>query len=278
MYKRKYDSYTVDVIDKDTGNTLNMTLLKYNQNIIDKTNYKQMLELYKKIKNRYKNKNVIINFCGISELNKFILYSKTIDTNLKIQDRNKEVEENKNNINNLYDLSNDLNNIINRINKRIDYCNNMRGATDKQVDVIEHQIENLVNKNVIDLTNSEKNERLQMLQKLKLALNERRNIKNEVLLAHSISDNYIKTLNKINTNMIKQTQKANMRNIKIHNVLQDNKIDVPSNLMIKKSYSNFKERIRIMQEVQQKCQKVVHDEQNHIIYGYTKVGNKKKIV
>ncbi len=80
-YKRKYESYSIKIT------YLNGDTEDINYKGINTSSYKDMLKLYKDVKEEYKNESVTINFVGKTENGELrILFQKEIinkDTELK---------------------------------------------------------------------------------------------------------------------------------------------------------------------------------------------------
>lgn len=123
---------------------------------MDKSNYRQMLEVYRAIKEQYKNDNVTIDFYGVDDKSTMkILYEKKLG---KSDNTDIEVETSEN----VIDLCKQLNDICKKFNNKQEQINNQRAIFDKHQDLLLHKLENLKRKNIYELNDQEKENILQI--------------------------------------------------------------------------------------------------------------------
>ena len=260
---RKYVNYKIEVTylngDKEVINNKEM----------DKSSYKEMLELYRETKEHYESENmcVKIDFIGVSEDRELnILWTKEIINReeFNVVERAKEVKQS------------DVLNIIKNIKDNLDILKEKSkflaenlGTQDKKRDLLNHKIENC------DSDNPEV--KLEIFNELQLVLNERRKVKNDlkyikILKSNIKSENIrMETIYNIIDEFIDRTEY--MEN-KTYDFSDEN---IEDKLCKTYKYKNFKEKINMMKQLEQskKYDKITIDESKMEIYAYTKCKKQK---
>lgn len=184
MYKRKYQNYRI-IVSKENGQKEITDMKKYD---VDTDSYKDMLNAYNEVKEEYKNQNVVIEFCGLSD-------NGQLDVMWSTEGFKKEPIENVENRKNksTEEIVKDLEDIINILYKRADKTD-LTDVYNKERDYLYHLFES--NKKKKDLTNEEK---IRVYNEMERVAVERRNEKdskkiNTVLNSHKSSMNNIKLM------------------------------------------------------------------------------------
>jgi hypothetical protein len=248
------------VINNINNSVESISLL--NKEEVDKSNYKQMLDVYRIIKEQYKNDNVTIDFYGVDDKSTMkILYEKELGKN---NNTDIKVETSEN----VIDLCKQLNDICEKFNNKQEQITNQRAIFDKHQDLLLHKLENLKKKNIYELNDQEKENILQIAINIQDIRLQRRETKDEQRVLQSMKDKkFINKLNQLNKQM---------------NVFCSNKFDQLNQVKqhcrqgkINKSmeykeipYKDFKERINIMKQMQQRFEQVRYDENKKIVFCY----------
>lgn len=254
--ERKYQYYDIKVTNNINNSIESISLL--NKEDVDKSNYRQMLDIYRNIKEQYKNDNVTIDFYGIDDNSTMkILYEKKFNTD-DIGD-----------IETSIDLCNQLNELCDKINKRGKQLSNIQAICDKKEDRLLHKLENLERKNMYELTEDEKNNIIQLALDIQSIRIKRRDVKNEQRIHggfkhKNLINNLLEINNKIHISCIARNDYINRIKqkckTKLNNVRSMECREVP--------YKNFKERINIMKDMQKKFDQVRYDEDKKIVFCY----------
>ena len=259
---RKYEYYDIKVTNIENSSIEKISIL--NDEKVDKANYKQMLEVYRGIKEDYKNQNVIIDFYGVSNDSTMnILYEKRFD-----------IISNSNELNaddNMISLCEQLNYVCDKINNKQKQISNQKAIYDKRQDILLHQLENLQRKNLYELNEQEKENMLKIAIDIQDIRNQRREVKNESSVFDSLrSRGLITKINNLNNQIHKicfsKIEQLNdtMKKCKQGNEKKLNKYEeIP--------YKDFKDRIRIMKEMQNKFDAVRYDESKKVVFCYDKL-------
>lgn len=246
MDKRKYQYYVIQV-KYHNGDVEELNTAKAKEDI-NNSSYKEMLKVYNEVKELYKDKECDILFCGVGQ-----------DGNLGILFTKECKKAKEKNVDYILDTLLELNKIF---EKRFKFIGNQRGLLDKQLDALEHKIENK-GKNI------NIKEKEQIFDELWDIRDLRRNRKIE-----GVSMSELK--NSIFTDVLLK----NLKNIKkARNTLCEKKEKIrngeiiPKNLEVHEfQYKDFKDRIRLMQEIQKQFNKITYDDTKKKIYAYNKCG------
>lgn len=247
--KRKYTSYKV-TITKTNGFTEDI-----NMKGINNTSYKDMLEVYTSIKEKYANRSCIIEFVGVNEKDEEmkVIFSKSIN-----------IENNEDKIEiKAKDMAKEINTLINNTKQLIKdnrkQNSKLLGGTNKKLDMNLHIMQSNKVNNVSE-TNEAKLNRYDEISSLRV---DRMNYKNE------ISDlDRLKYL----IEGIEEFQNE----LKIFINSKNKKIDFSDEALeeyyiIKETtYKNDKQRIKLTSEWKSKYKKVVVDESKKKIIAYNK--------
>ena len=255
--ERKYQYYDIKVINNLDGSTENINLL--NEDKVDKSNYKKMLEVYREIKEQYKDENVTIDFCGVADDSTMnVMYKKELN-----------IYNDKNNIYNLIDRLNDtVNNIIDR-NK---YLLGLEGiyASKEQKEL--HKIEDMKKKNIYEMSQEDIDERLQIFNNIQCNRVDRRYAKEEGNVLKSIKGRgTLTSLININRDIQKSKEIISQKNLNTKIECHANPEKMAERLYKEVPYKDFKDRIKIMKELQKKYSKVVYDKEKKICIGRNNV-------
>jgi hypothetical protein len=264
---KKYQYYTVDVINNENGSKENIEMLNSSEIEDKKTDWNEMLDVYRKIKDQYKDQNVTIEFCGSSDSTGMnVIYTKVFNP---VDDENDKEEESSED---LFSLFGNMNGIINKINRRTVRCNQLLGLYDKNKSIIEHNLEALKQKNIYELSEDEKLNILNIAISLQSTLHGRRDIKLEMALNTGIThSNLMKKVLDVNEEVQSYVNKKSKENKNRTKLFEESKIHNNSNTLIKRKYNNFKERIELIKELQKTCSNVSYIEADKMVVGYNKV-------
>lgn len=254
--ERKYNYYDIKVVSNLDGSTENISML--NEEKVDKSNYKQMLEVYREIKEQYKNENVTIDFMGVAD-----------DSTIKVM-WNKEYNL-CNKKETIFDICDELNEVVQKFKTNKEESQNLLGAYNKKEDIELHKLDNLEKKNEYELTKQERNNLLKIAINLQAIRSDRRCNKNEQQLIGSlININAWSKLFSLNNIIQQKKDKFIKKNNKIKQAYLQNKID--NHKMYKEvCYKDFKDRIQIMQKLQKQFKKVKYDEKRRVCIGYNTI-------
>lgn len=257
--KRKYQYYDIKVTNIEDNSVEKIDIL--NNANVDKTDYNLMLDKYSDIKKRYKNKNVVIDFYGISE-----------NTTMKIIYEKKFIQDN--NTENIYDicdnLSNNILNFVSKFNKLGQINYNLVDAYNKKENLVLHKFDNLPRKNKYELTDKEIDKYLNIAVNIQAIRASRRDIKNQIKLMKLL--NGIRIIPKLKTiNNLVTAKKYSVMHFseKAAKKWNNNEVDLQRKY-IEQPYKTDKERIRLTSNFQHKYQKVTYDENRKVVIGYNK--------
>lgn len=175
MCERKFSMYNVVVEFADGSREV----IKYKE--FDKTSYKDMMSMYKRVKEEYKDKNCNIKFVGVNKSGEMgVLFTKE---NIKEVSKKEDQEEIKVD-ESVVDLLKSLDETILKLLESENKLNGRFGVINKKQDDILHKIENSIN-----ISNEEK---VKVFDKIHNLRKERRNIKNQLKAINKFnSGNYI---------------------------------------------------------------------------------------
>lgn len=258
--ERKYQYYDIKVVNNLNGSTENINLL--NEDKVDKSNYKKMLEVYRGIKEQYKDQDVTIDFMGVTDDSTMnVMYKKEYSIYGK-----KET---------IFDLCNDLDDIIQKFKIVKEQSQDLQGTYDKKQDKELHRLDHLKKKNEYELTDKERNNLLKIAINIQAIRSDRRDNKNEQELICSLTDVGIwGKLFPLNDMMQEKKNKFVSKNNKIKQAYLQNKID-ESKMYKEIPYKDFKDRMQIMKKLGKQFKKVNYDEKRHMCMGYNKIYKNK---
>ncbi|NCI19780.1 hypothetical protein EJM73_09090 [Clostridium botulinum] len=266
-YKRKYQEYliTITYLNGDKEN------LKYKG--INTSNYNDMLNLYRDIKEQYKNESVIIDFIGKSadgELG-ILFQKKIINKDAELKERASKIQKMS-----LEEILENLINSFNILKEKKQFAIKNRDVYTKEIDIKLHIMEDkerngeyvppeekikvydMIAKERVIRRNS-KNDKFK-LDNLRNSLQQFKNINtNESLCINSIIEilqTNIESINKINLD----SKKYNLTYEKAEKL----------KIMKKVKYKNFKERIKLIAELKKEYQKVYYDDSKMEVICYNK--------
>lgn len=235
---RKYENYKL-MITYLNGDTEE---IEYKG--INTSNYKDMLSLYREVREQYKNESVTIDFVGISENGEMkVFFTKKIEVTGSTPDNNPNYE----------DIMKEISRISDMVIKKKNDLKSLLGIQDKKENIFLHNIENLRNLNDIEKIN-----KFNELCEIRL---KRRSIKNEISIYDSIRDRFSlqdTKLNKIFASLDKKV--ANSNN---YDITKDKK-----QMINEFPYKTFKEKIKLTKELSRKYDKVICDNEKMVIVCY----------
>jgi hypothetical protein len=245
--KRKYQYYVIQV-KYHNGDTEELNTAKAKEDI-NKSSYKEMLKVYNEVKELYEDKECDISFCGVGQ-----------DGNLGIM-FTKECKKEKEKVKDFNYIVSLLEKVKKTYEVREDYVKTNYGLLDKKIDIILHKIEH--SNEEYSLENKVKD--FDNIKDLRI---QRRSIKEEQALQDIIRDsNIMNTIKKILVHTEKLNKKIETTKQRIEN--RDEKVE--RNLQVQEfDYKNFKDRMRIMQEIQKQFNKITYDDNKKKIYAYNK--------
>lgn len=259
-YKPKYQSYSIKIT------YLNGDTEDINYKGINTSNYKDMLKLYKDVKEQYKKESVTINFLGKTadgQLN--IMFQKKI---VNKDAENKEYAEKVINTE-VEDIFQQIINNIKILNDKFKNSKNYQGILDKEINIKIHDIQN-VGKNVADSF------KIKIYDEISDLENKRRFIKNNFQTIHSLKQKLQTkglSLEKIQNMFQSKLNSIEKNKNKDYEILTDEKTE-ELKIMKKASYKNFKDRVNKIKELSKDYDKVYYDNSKMEIICY----NKAKIV
>lgn len=260
--ERKFNHYDIKIVNNLNRTTEDISLL--NEEKVDKSNYKQMLEVYREIKEQYKDQDVTIDFCGVAD-----------DSSMKVMwnKQYKPYDERES----IFELCNELNTIVQKFKIIKMDSQDLQGVYDKKEDKELHNLDSLKKKNKYELTEKEKDDLLRIAINLQAIRSDRRYNKYELNLVKSLVD--VKAWTKLfslNDLIQEKKNKFTVKNENNKQLYSGNKID-KSKMYKEIHYKDFKDRIRIMKELKEKdhFEKITYDDRKCICIGYNKIYKNK---
>lgn len=251
---RKYEEYKIKIT------YLNGDTEELNYKGINTSNYKEMLKLYKDIKEQYKEESVVIDFLGITNTGELgILFTKEIKGKDYLDKQELEMTEEE--------ILKDIQRKMTLLYKRKDETINKLNAVNKKQDILLHQIESLPSK-----TNN--NIKIKMLNELQEIRKNRRylkNKKNDLTSLNIIIDNF-KILSNINTltkYILDKKQKSVLQEQQF-NFDKIEKVEKRFNVIKEIKYRNFRERVNLIKQLTPKYDKVYYDDSKMTVTCYNK--------
>ncbi|NFH40747.1 hypothetical protein [Clostridium sporogenes] len=265
-YKRKYQEYliTITYLNGDKEN------IKYKG--INTSSYNDMLNLYRDIKEQYKNESVIIDFIGKSSDGELgiLFQKKIINKDAELKERASKIQKMS-----LEEILENLINGFNMLKEKKQFAIKDRDVYSKETDIKLHIME--VKKRsgkyvspeekieMYDIIAEERVRRRQAKedkQKLDNLRNSFRLFKNVETKESLCIDNII---NLLQTN-IKSINKIDSK--EYEPLIADKAEELK--IMKKVKYKNFKERIRLIAELKKEYQKVYYDDSKMEVICYNK--------
>lgn len=245
MCKRIYKSYKIKVISDDGEKYID-----FNKNI-DTTSYNTVIKYYHMTKYKYQNKDCTVEMVGVYEDGTIgsVIFSKTFS---------KEVVEDKEILKSTDEIVSDIKSLLELLDRKNEYHNSMRSAFDKKQDVLLHKVETLssINPNEVNIVD----EKLKIIDELEKVRVNRRINKNEARKLQYLHS-------KINLQEIinKFAQIKIPIDIKEYEYVSG---DIEEQMMKEIKYSNDKQRINIMKQINGKYKKIVNDETRKVLMCY----------
>lgn len=245
MCKRIYKSYKIKVINDDGEKYID-----FNKNI-DATSYNTIIKYYHMTKYKYQNEDCTVEMIGVYEDETIgsVIFSKTFS---------KEVVEDKEILKSTDEIVSDIKSLLELLDRKNEYHNSMRSAFDKKQDVLLHKVETLssINPNEVNIVD----EKLKIIDELEKVRVNRRINKNEARKLQYLHS-------KINLQEIinKFAQIKIPIDIKEYEYVSG---DIEEQMMKEIKYSNDKQRINIMKQINGKYKKIVNDETRKVLMCY----------
>lgn len=256
-HERKYLYYDIKIINNLDNSIENINI--YNKKKINKSDYKEMLDAYRNIKNRYKDQNVTIDFCGISDDSTItVMWKKELNI--------------YNNRNNIYNLLEQLNLVVKQIINRNEYVFTSQGIYDSKEQKELHKIEDMERKNKYEMSQEDIDKRLEIFNNIQSNRIDRRYIKEEKNVLKAIKGRGMLTsLININRDIQKSKVIINKKNFDTRVKCHTNPEKMAENLYKEIPYENFEDRNKIMKELQRKYKNVIYDKERKICIGRNKI-------
>ncbi|MBN3376346.1 hypothetical protein CF087_21150 [Clostridium botulinum] len=261
-YKRKYQEYliTITYLNGDKEN------LKYKG--INTSNYNDMLNLYRDIKEQYKNESVIIDFIGKSADGQMdIMWQKEIvNKDAKIKEYAEKVVNTE-----IEDIIKDIYNSFKLLNDKRKYSNEQINIYNKKQDILLHKIEHFNN----ELGNEIKISIFDNIQAIRI---QRRKLKEDLENLTNFNGMLCHYKNKVNKRLTtEQTEKILMTALesiqkidnKEYTFLTDEKVE-ELKIMKEVRYKKQTERVKLMQQLKKEFDKIYCDESKMKIVCYNK--------
>lgn len=245
---RKYSNYIIEIIHLNG----NKQIKKCNNTSC----YKSTLSLYKETRENYAGKNVTINFVGISEEERCIIFSK----------KNSRSEDNKKDIKTLID---DITILSSELSNKLREVSDMTSLIDKRKSNIEHLFIESINVDILD-----DNKKIDVFNQLREITLERRDYKilNQI---KSAIINEVKDIIKLSDFISKEYDRIIQTHTNIsESLITDENSHLKDTHVVKEyAYKNFKERMNLMNQLKPKYDKIVHDDVNKKLLCYNKCKN-----
>lgn len=251
---KKYQEFKIKIT------YLNGDSEEINYNKQDKSKYRDMLELYKQTKEKFKDECVIIDFLGVEgdgELG--ILFQKKITNDKEFKEKKEADAVSQMSVEDIFAK---MELMVNILDSKVKKSNEQLAISNKKQDVLLHKIEHF---NDIQVSDSEKLNVVNLLQDIRI---QRRDLKNEVKVISKFNEN--DSLRIIKDSLMKA--RISEENIQAHEEtlgVLTNEI-IAEKMMKEVSYRSFKERIRLMKQLQTKYNKVYFDDSTMVITCYNK--------
>lgn len=264
MLNKKY--YQIQIVNNQTGEIIQDKNIN-NSNMTDYT--KQVLRQYGEAKFKYKNTDTTISVLRFEDGNVKTMYQKVYHS-----EQNDESIEDVFNTENIYEICNDLCLAIKKFTnqaKNLSKVNDkLINAYNKKQDVILHKFDNLPQKNKYELTNEDTNKYLDIAIDIQAIRSNRRDIKNQKKLTDFLrSKNILTRLNNINNTILLKKDSIEQFNKNAIKQWNTGQIDLTKKY-VEIPYKNFKDRVKIIANLQSKYGKITYDSSKKIIIAYNK--------
>ena len=253
---RKYQSYKIKI----TYNNGDIEDIKFKG--ANSSSYKEMLEVYKGIKEEHKNDSCIIDFLGENEEKEVgVLFTK--EFNLKASSEDLDTKA--------IDIGEEVERLLSLLVEKKEYHSPIVSAEDKKLDLLLHKLQHIVKYNVV--TSSE--ERDKMFYdignvRIKREFYKKEKSDSDIYFMFCSIKEMLNNIKKVN-NIIKNGGEFDFSEEKLKQY----------NIITSKVYRSEKERIALMSQWKPKYDKVVINESEKTItafnYGYTSNKNKKEV-
>lgn len=245
MCKRIYKSYKIRVINDDGEKYID-----FNKNI-DATSYNTIIKYYHTTKHKYQDENCKVEMIGVHEDETIgsVIFSKTFS---------KEVVEDKEILKSTDEIVSDIKSLLELLDRKNEYHNSMRSAFDKKQDVLLHKVETLssINPNEVNIVD----EKLKIIDELE-----------KVRVNRRINKNEARKLQYLHSKINLQEIINKFAQIKIPIDTKEYEYvsgDIEEQMMKEIKYSNDKQRINIMKQINGKYKKIVNDENRKVLMCY----------
>jgi hypothetical protein len=247
----KYRRYKI-IVNYLNGNKEEIEYI--NNRPVNTSSYKEMMKVYKEVKEQYISLCTSIDFVGITEDEQLnIMYSK----------KNK---QDKDNSENSFELIEQLNDIVNKLKQKSKEAQDLLSLVDKEKSVFEHEYIEFVE--LEDLVDEYKIEKFDEYRGLLLR---RRVIKDEAINLKNVKeqlDIIIENTDRLHKRTVGFINKAILSTESA--IAQTVPEDLDKQLVKEYKYKNHGERINLMSQIEHKFDKVVVIENDNIIKCYNK--------
>jgi len=251
MAKRKFQMYLIQ-ITYSNGDVEN---IEYNTDFkqVNKTSYKEMLEVYKEIKEQFSEVSCTIDFIGTNQNEQMIIFRKVNE--IESTSHEESVEEN------IIDLFEDLNGLLKRIREKKETLTSEIKTSDLAISYIYHaDIENC--------DNPTERHMIDTFKKLKSAHDKRREVKHQQAFLEILKSNDVNiggilgNVENIDSCLIKIENGRNKSLEAINNYAsnESEQLSIASATYYK--CENFKQKMNLMKQLQPKYKHIVYDEVN----------------
>lgn len=245
----KYNTYIIEIIHLNGNKQIRKS---------EKPScYKTTLAEYKEIREAYVGKSVTINFVGLSEEERSIIFFK----------KNSRAEDNKKDIKTLID---DITVLSSELSNKLQEVSDMTSIIDKRKSNIEHLFVESINVDVLD-----DGKKIDVFNQLREITLERRDYKilNEI---RSGINNEVKEIIKLSNFISEQYERIIQAHTSISESLitdEDSKYK-EGHLIREYPYKTFKERMSLMNQLKPKYDRIVNDDAANKLLCYNKCKGK----
>lgn len=259
MSIRKYENYKI-IVTYDNGDKEEI-----NYKGINTSSYKDMLNLYNEVKEKYSDRCVVIDFVGVGENgNLSVFWTKKIDNKIE-----EESIESKTSI----ELIESMKSILETLRKKETNMRDKLGVVNKEQDIQLHKIENF-NKNTFVNESDVILEKIRIFDELERIRHERRQVKNEEVLFKDLLGRFnVKELIEKTGGVICHYNKLINKNNNVE-YFSDEKLE-ELEIIKKVKYRTERERISLITQLKPKYDKVYYEKGEVICYNRGYGSNKK---
>lgn len=223
----------------------------------DKTSYQGMLKVYKTIKEEYSNVNCVIDFLGINEKERVVIFKKYNE----IEELSDEI------IDTVSESSEDLFELIEQFQNNISKIKNRGNVVKAKMSEIDAQISYIYHADIEISKDSSTEHKVETYDKLKFLFDSRRNYKHEHGLICSLNNkNVLNSLSEQLGDMQKSVKVVTKNSTKAVSKIKKytdgeaQEVDIYNSKYYK--YNNFTERMTLMKNLTPQFSKIVNDEVN----------------